>query len=137
MYIGDVRGRQTRIRGTMLFMAIMRFLPLLAPVLLSAQGMLVEPFPAEVRTVHDAGDVVSVAVDTSGAVWAATRVGLVRWRDNAWTFQAAEVSSVAASGADVWFASRGALWRISSGAPPRRVADLAPPVRHISAGTPV
>src|SRR5436190_20664286 len=112
----------------------MRLLLLLSPLFLSAQGMLVQPFTSEVRTVYDAGDVLSVAVDASGTVWAATRVGLVRWRNGTSILQARDTSIVAASGADVWFASRGALWRTSLDSLPRRVANLPAAVRHILPG---
>ena len=63
----------------------MRSWLLLAPALLAAQGMRVEPFAAEVRTVHNAAsgllsdDVLSVAVDSSRAAWAATGAGLAQW----------------------------------------------------------
>src|SRR5438876_11469468 len=70
-----------RIRGE----ELMRSWLLLAPALLAAQGMRVEPFAAEVRTVHNAAsgllsdDVLSVAVDSSRAAWAATGAGLAQW----------------------------------------------------------
>jgi hypothetical protein len=63
-----------------------RALLLLAPAILAAQGLRVEPFAQEVRTVHLAGeDVLHVAVGSDGAVVAATRRALARWRNGAWT----------------------------------------------------
>jgi Two component regulator propeller len=118
-----------------------RSLLLFAPTLLAAQGMLVAPFAAEVRTVYDAGlpsdDVTSLAIDSSGSVWAATRAGLAQWRDGRWTSQRVEASRVAASGADTFFAAQSSLWQLASGAAPKRVAELPAQPLHIYAGTPL
>src|SRR5436853_5520817 len=100
----------------------MRYLILLAPMLLAAQRTRVEPFAAETRTTHDRGtglpseDVLSMALDSTGAAWAATREGLAVWRNGAWSKQAGAASLVAAGDGGVWFASDGALWRIAPGA---------------------
>jgi hypothetical protein len=119
---------------------LMRSWLLLAPVLLAAQGMRVEPFAAEVRTVHNAvsgllsDDVLSVAVDSSGTPWAATRGGLAQLRNGTWTRQATEATLIAAADGQVWFASRGGLWQAVSGTA-RRVAEMPAQARHIGAGT--
>src|SRR3954467_14730926 len=88
----------------------MRCFLFFVPALILAQGIRVEPFAAEERTVHLASESVrSVAVDGSGAVWVATGAGL-RWSDGKWTNERADATLVAVSGADVWFASQGSLW---------------------------
>src|SRR3954454_17467746 len=105
--------------------------------------MLVAPFAAEVRTVYDAAaglpsdDITSLAIDSSGSVWAATRAGLAQGRDGRWTSQRVEASQVAPSGADTFFAAQGALWQLASSAAPKRVTELPAQPRHISAGTPL
>ncbi len=120
----------------------MRSLLLLAPALLAAQGLRVEPFAAEIRTIHDAAaglpsdDVVSVAVDAAGGAWAATRSGLARRVGATWR-RVADEASVVAAGDGMWFASRDALWRIAADSLAQRVAALPAPARHIAAGSQV
>src|SRR3954454_24785026 len=98
---------------------------LFAPALLYSQGMRVDPFPAEVRTVHE-GDILSVTVDPSGTVWAATPAGLLQFQNGARTRTARTASLVAPGG---WFASEGGLWHGTT-----RVADLPTEPTHIAVG---
>jgi len=81
-------------------------------------GVRVGVFPEEVHktyTVNEglpSNDVRSIAVTTSGEVYAATARGLARYSAGKWTTIAAEgkaVDQVAAKGDDVWFISGGKL----------------------------
>src|SRR3954463_10928573 len=111
------------------------YLLLLTP-LLPAQGVRVEPFPMEVRTVHDTGlpsaDVLSVAIDGAGTVWAATKAGLARQNNGKWTREAADASLLATSNDGGVSSPQGALWPPPSAAMPSRAAPLPPGARHIA-----
>jgi hypothetical protein len=113
----------------------MRALLWLAPCVLCAQGLRVGEFAQEVRTVHEAGDVRSVAITRAGAVWTAAPGGVRSFTGGKWTGLAGVPSAELVAAADdaIWFTSRGALWKIGAAAP-ERVVELPVAAAHIAVG---
>jgi len=101
--------------------------------LAAAQSVTVAPFPAETRVFYSSTeglpspDVRSIAVTTSGAVFAATSAGLARLDGNRFiTVHSTPTSHVAAAGESIYFLTSDALHTIEKGKP-RRLAPIRRP----------